>query len=45
MDLLEIVFERVDWIHLAVGRDRCWVLVETVNDKGFLGKPERLLSF
>jgi hypothetical protein len=27
MDLTEIRWEDVDWIHLAQGRDQCWPLV------------------
>jgi len=27
MDLMEIVWEGVDWIHLAQDRDQWWVLV------------------
>jgi hypothetical protein len=30
MDLREIVFGSVDWIHLAQNRDRRWALVNTV---------------
>jgi hypothetical protein len=30
MDLREIGFEGVDWIHVAQGRDRLWALVNTV---------------
>jgi hypothetical protein len=30
MDLWEIEFGDVDWIHLAQDRDRWWVLVNTV---------------
>jgi hypothetical protein len=30
MDLRKIEFEGVDWIHLALYRDRWWALVNTV---------------
>jgi hypothetical protein len=30
MDLREIVFGDVDWIHLAQDKDRWWALVNTV---------------
>jgi hypothetical protein len=30
MDLREIGFGYVDWIHWAKDRDRCWALVNTV---------------
>jgi hypothetical protein len=30
MDLRKIVWEGVDWIHLAQDRDECWALVNTV---------------
>jgi hypothetical protein len=32
MDIREIVFEGVDWIHLAQNKDRWWALVNTVMD-------------
>jgi hypothetical protein len=30
MDLGEIVWEGVDWIHLAQDRDQCWVVMNMV---------------
>jgi hypothetical protein len=32
MDLREIAFGDVDWIHLAQDRDRWWALVNTVTN-------------
>jgi hypothetical protein len=32
MDLREIMFEDVDWIHWAQDRDRWWALVNTVTN-------------
>jgi hypothetical protein len=31
MDIMEIGWEDMDWIHLAQGRDSCRDLVKTVN--------------
>jgi hypothetical protein len=30
MDLTEIVFEDVDWMHLAQDRDKWWAVVQTI---------------
>jgi hypothetical protein len=35
MDLWEIGFEDVDWIHLALDRNRWWALVNTVMNFRF----------
>jgi hypothetical protein len=41
MDLREIGFGNVDWIHLAQDRDRWWALVNTVMNSKFVGKLGR----
>jgi hypothetical protein len=30
IDVKEVVFDGVDWIHLAQNRDKLWVLVNTI---------------
>jgi hypothetical protein len=42
MDLREIGWEGVDWIHLAQDRDQWWALVNTVMN---FGVPEKARNF
>jgi hypothetical protein len=44
MDLKEIGYEGMDWIHLAQDRDQCHVLVNTVMNILTLQKVEHLLT-
>jgi len=44
MDLWEIGWEGVDWIHLAQDRDQRWALVNTVMNIRVLSKAGNILS-
>jgi hypothetical protein len=39
MDLTDIVYERVNWIHLAQDRDQWWDVLKTVMNIRFLRGP------
>jgi hypothetical protein len=36
MDLREIGWEGVEWMHLAQARDQCWTLVNMIKGRAFL---------
>jgi hypothetical protein len=44
MDLREVVWEGVDWIHLAQDRDQWWAVVNTVMNPRVPNKARKFLD-